>query len=285
MSSLPAPLSDTLLPEYSEEHAAYVAPMPSGPRMVLSNRRAFRNPVKYLPEDAPEVLICDGVPEAVPAGVQAVGRLPQCSTVRAIEWRWRGPLEGDEHLLVNFLAAPGFAHLDTLWLHGAPLEDGGVKPRSGRFLADLQQKDRLPRKHLHLAGLSVDMPAIKALRAFEHFAGLESLRLTWATGGRRWNRFLGTIPEDAALRFVEVSWSDLGDTGLSALLDRPLPNLERLVLRHAGLTDEGAKALLRWSGTDRLTWVDLSGNDFSDELLYALRRRLKDSLRFEPDAH
>jgi len=272
------------LPHFSAEDARYRAPRPAGPVLTLQNKRAFRNPKKLLDKAgvAPATLCCEGVPEEVPPGILAVGRLPEMAPVRAVEWSWKSPLAGDEHLLVNFLAAPAFADLDSLWLDGAPTEDGGVHRRSGRFLATLLQTGRLPSQHLHLAGLTIDVPAIRSLRAWEGFGRLLSCRLTWALGGRRWSRLLGTIPSDNHLRFLELSWSDLGDAGLESLLGRPLPHLEQLVLQQVGLTDVGARRLLGWPGLDRLRWLDLGGNDLSDDVLAELEARLGDRLRAEP---
>jgi len=276
--------STASLPHFSSEHAAYQAPRPTGPVLLLQNKRAFRNPKKLLDKagTAPVTLCCEGVPEEVPPGILAVGRLPQMAPVRSVEWSWKSPLQGDEHLLENFLAAPAFSNLDTLSLDGAPTKDGGVQRRTGRFLAGLLQSGCLPSKHLHLAGLAIDVPGIRSLRAWDGFAHLLSLRLTWASGGPRWSRLLATLPEDNALRFLELSWSDLGDRGLKSLLDRPLPHLGHLVLQQVGLTDAGAQMLLDWPGLAQLEWLDLSGNDLSKDIIAEFTHRLGNHLRAVP---
>jgi hypothetical protein len=201
-------------------------------------------------------------------------------SVRAIEWSWKGPVDGDEHLLMNFLEAPAFAGLDTLWLDGAKTSEGTVKSRSGRFLAQLAKVNRLPCQHFHVAGLMGDIHTIRTLRSWEGFSKLLSLRLVDAHGGSRWPRLLSTIPTDNQIRFLDLGGSDLGDAGLKALLECPLPMLERLVLRAAKLTDAGVQALLDWAALDGLTLLDVSDNAVSDERVAQLSERLGDRLRW-----
>lgn len=282
MSVSSVPTAPPALPHFSTETAQYCAPRAAGPVLVLANRRAFRNPKLYLERtESPEVLRCEGVPEEVPAGVQAVGRLPGMQSVRAVEWSWKGPVNGDEHLLINFLDSPAFADLDTLWLDAATTSAGTVKARSGRFLAQLAQADRLPGQHFHVAGLQIDIHTIRTVRDWEGRGRLLSLRLVDARGGRRWSRLMSTLPADNQLRFIDFGGSDLGDAGVDALLARPLPHLERLVLRAIGLTDAGAATLLAWSGLARLSVLDLRGNDLSDATCQQLRDRLGDVVRLD----
>ncbi len=273
MSVSSVPILSSSLPQFSI--GGYLAPVSDGPVLVLSHNRAFRNPKPYL-DAAGEVatLRCEGVPADVPAGVQAIGRMPGMERVRSVEWSWKGPLDTDERTLIRLLEAPAFSKLDTLWLDGAPTTDGGVQKRSGRFLARLASADCLPSQHLHVAGLALDMEAIRTLRAWDGFANLLSWRLTNTEGGHRWTRFLATLPPDNQLRFLEISASDLGDDGLGALLARPLPHLKHLVLRNAGLTDIGAMKLLAWPGMKRLDRLDLGENQLSPETEAAFRTLL-----------
>ena len=280
VSSASSAPTASALPHWSDDAAAYSAPLSQGPVLVLSNKRAFRNPKPYLQKvEGATTLRCEGVPAEVPAGVQAIGRLPGMEQVRSVEWSWKGPLEGDEHLLMNFLEAPAFSNLDTLWLDGAPTTDGGVQRRSGRFLAQLAKADRLPSCHFHIDALNIDIHAIRTMRAWEGFGSLLSWRLTQTEGGRRWGRFLSTLPADNQLRYLEISHSDLGDEGLSALLEQPLPHLERLVLQAVGLTDKAAEQLLAWDGLEQLQWLDLSGNNLSTDIGKRLKARLGEGLR------
>ena len=76
-----------------------------------------------------------------------------------------------------------------------------------------------------------------------------------------------------------MSWSDLGDAGLDALLTCPLPHLTHLVVRGVGLSDAGGRALLGWPGLDQLAWLDIADNDLSADVVDALRARLGDRLR------